>query len=149
MRVRARAYATTRPLVSSAGLASEQQQRRWLRHRRARIETRIAGSGTTRLTEGYGTTGHNGHFSAAYDAVVDPNNDPLILFDQRVGPSTIDVGTFIVELRRDFYPRASRADDSTLDLQYGGTIVTGNYSGPYWGWLQAEGRFHGNATSQI
>lgn len=98
----------------------------------------IAGA---RAHEGWGTTGHNGHFSAAYDAAIVPNNDPMILFDQRVGPRSNDLSTFIVELRREFQQRARRADDATLDTQYGGTTVTGNWSGSYYGWDPLQGQF--------
>ena len=94
-----------------------------------------------RAHEGYGTTGHNGHFSAAYDAVADQANDPMILFDQRTGANTLDLSTFIVRLRDEFYPRARRADDATLDVQYGGTVVRGNWSGIYHGWNAIQGAF--------
>lgn len=91
--------------------------------------------------EGYGTTGHNGHFSAAYDAVADPGYDPMIFFDQQVGGNDIALDDFMNFVRHDFQLLAERADRATLDLALGGTIVTGNYSGEYCGWLPAEGRF--------
>lgn len=95
----------------------------------------------TRAHEGWGTTGHNGHFSAAYDAVTDPNNDPMIFFDQRVGSNSLDLNTFILRVREGFHERAKRADDATLDIRDGGTKVTGNWSGTYHGWAPGEGKF--------
>ena len=56
----------------------------------------IAGA---RAHEGWGTTGHNGHFSAAYDAVIDPNNDPMIFFDRQVGSRSTGLHAFIKDLR--------------------------------------------------
>jgi len=100
-----------------------------------------------RAHEGYGTTGHNGHFSAAYDAVADPSNDPMIFFDQRVGPNTLDLGAFVTNTRNGFYPRAQRSDIATRDISGGGTVVTGNWSGTYYGWSPPEGKFLVNHNS--
>jgi len=101
-------------------------------------EAYIAGA---RAHEGWGTTGHNGHFSAAYAAAIDPNNDVMIFFDQQVGPRGVSLGAFITDLRTAFYRRAERADIATRDTQHGGTIVTGNWSGTYYGWDSLQGKF--------
>lgn len=98
----------------------------------------IAGA---RAHEGWGTTGHNGHFSAAYDAAIDPNSDVMIFFDQQVRPPSTGLGSFISDLRTAFYRRAERADIATLDTQHGGTTVTGNWSGTYYGWDPLQGSF--------
>lgn len=95
--------------------------------------------------EGWGSTGHNGHFSAAYDAVTDPANDPMIFLDQEVGEKSITQAEFIARLRDGFYPRAGAADEATKDISNGGHIVTGNWSGIYWGWLDDHFNYY-NAT---
>jgi hypothetical protein len=82
--------------------------------------------------EGWGSTGHNGHFSAAYDAVADPANDPMRYFEETVGSNQMSLGDFIITLREGFYARAREADRATLD---GGPVMVGNWSGIYWGWL--------------
>ncbi|HEX6746655.1 MAG TPA: hypothetical protein VF092_05115 [Longimicrobium sp.] len=91
--------------------------------------------------EGYGSTGHNGHYSAAYDAAVDPANDLMIYLDRMIGVNTINWGTFVEDVRRGFFPRAKMVDEATQDLLNGGTIVTGNYSGIYYGYYAREGTF--------
>jgi hypothetical protein len=91
--------------------------------------------------EGYGVTGHNGHYSAAYDAVADPANDPMIYFDQRVGSNSMGWDAFVDDVRIQFHQRADAADRATLDLSQGGTIVTGNYSGIYYGYYAPQGQF--------
>ena len=91
--------------------------------------------------EGYGSTGHNGHYSAAYDAAADPANDLLIYLDRIIGVNSIGWGTFVDDVRRGFYPRAAMVDQATQDLPNGGTIVTGNYSGIYYGYYAPEGTF--------
>jgi hypothetical protein len=90
--------------------------------------------------EGYGSTGHNGHYSAAYDAVTSPSNDPMTYFDKIIGANSIDWGAFVVEVRKGFYLRAKAVDDATTDLP-AGTIVTGNYSGIYFGYYVPQGEF--------
>jgi hypothetical protein len=104
----------------------------------ANPESFVAG---VRAHEGYGTTGHNGHFSAAYDAVADPANDPMVYFDRKVGQNSISYSSFLVEVRRGFYDRAGAADRATLDISDGGTIVTGNFTGTYYGWVPEDGQF--------
>lgn len=99
--------------------------------------------------EGYGSTGHNGHFSAAYDAVASPGSDLMEFLETQVGETSLSLSAFTARVRRDFQERAGRADIATMDLSNGGTIVTGNYSGPYWGWLASEGRFSRSSTSTI
>jgi hypothetical protein len=91
--------------------------------------------------EGYGSTGHNGHYSTAYDAVTNPANDPMIYFDQIVGSNRIDWDTFVMQVRFGFYPRAAAVDRATLDTVNGGTLVTGNYSGIYYGYYAPQGEF--------
>jgi hypothetical protein len=102
-----------------------------------------------RAHEGYGTTGHNGHFSAAYDAVANPANDPMILFDQIVGEPTMTFAAFVQRVRTQFYQVADQADRATLDIQDGGFLVTGNWTGQTWRWLPLEGRFTLSALSSI
>jgi hypothetical protein len=94
-----------------------------------------------RAHEGYGTTGHNGHFSAAYDAASEPNNDPLILFDETVGRPEMTIGAFISRTRDAFYVRSDYVEIATRDAARGGTRVAGNWTGTYWGWVPADGRF--------
>jgi hypothetical protein len=91
--------------------------------------------------EGYGSTGHNGHYSAAYDAAVSAANDPMILFDQIVGTNSMDWGAFVLLVRDNFYKRARAVDDATRDIPNGGTIVTGNYSGIYYGYYAPQSEF--------
>jgi len=91
--------------------------------------------------EGYGSTGHNGHYSAAYDAVTSPSNDPMIYFDQIVGTNSMDWGTFVLLVRDGFYKRAKAVDDAARDIPNGGTIVTGNYSGIYYGYYAPQSEF--------
>lgn len=84
--------------------------------------------------EGRGTTGHNGHFSAAYDAAADTANDPMKLLDEQVGANS-ETQTFFLNNVRDAFRRAAkRVDDATADVSFGGTIVTGNWAGTYYGW---------------
>lgn len=85
--------------------------------------------------EGRGTTNHNGHFSAAYDAVTDPANDPMKMLDESVGTSRVSRAQFISSVQESFRRSAGAADLATRDIRDGGTIVTGNWSGTYWGWL--------------
>jgi hypothetical protein len=94
-----------------------------------------------RAHEGRGSHGNNGHYSAAYNAVADPANDPMILFDRIVATNTISLNAFIGEVRREFYPMAESADRATRDIADGGSIVTGNWSGQTWRWLSTDGRF--------
>lgn len=100
-----------------------------------------------RAHEGYGTTGHNGHFSAAYDAMVDPLNDPFIFLDGEVSRSGLSMSSFLENVRTRFRLRAREADTATLDIARGGSIVTGNWSGTYWGWIPADGRFAASTQS--
>ncbi|HEX8433363.1 MAG TPA: hypothetical protein VF625_18885, partial [Longimicrobium sp.] len=86
-----------------------------------------------RAHEGYGTTGHNGHFSAAYDAMLNPINDPLVFLDGEVSSPGISMSNFLEAVRTRFRPRAREADNATRDIARGGSIVTGNWSGTYWG----------------
>lgn len=94
-----------------------------------------------RAHEGRGSHGNNGHFSAAYNAVADPANDPMILFDQSVGSNSISRNAFIIDVRQEFHSAAEAVDQATRDIPDGGRLVTGNWSGQTWRWLPADGMF--------
>jgi hypothetical protein len=85
--------------------------------------------------EGRGTTGHNGHYSAAYDAISKVDNDPMKMLDEVVGLTSETLQQFSQDVRERFRRRAEPADIATKDVSDGGTIVTGNWSGTYWGWF--------------
>ncbi|HET7462276.1 MAG TPA: hypothetical protein VFJ82_13570 [Longimicrobium sp.] len=84
--------------------------------------------------EGWGTTHHNGHYSAAWDVVTNPATDPLIFLDEQVGGSKTTFDSFVRDLRGGFIVRAARADSASLDVINGGQIVKGNWSGILWLW---------------
>jgi hypothetical protein len=96
--------------------------------------------------EGRGTTSHNGHFSAAYDAVADPDNDPMRFFDQEIGGPGVSLALFSQLIRQEFQDRAETADAASRHIGAGGKVGN-NWSGPLWLWLPSEGRFHRQTQS--
>jgi len=53
----------------------------------------------------------------------------------------MDWGTFVLLVRDGFYKRAKAVDDAARDIPNGGTIVTGNYSGIYYGYYAPQSEF--------
>lgn len=88
--------------------------------------------------EGWGSTGHNGHYSAAWDVVTNPATDPLRFLERQVSQRRDTFDSFFSMVRGEYQDIARMADLATLDVGNGGTVVKGNWQGQFWAWWDGD-----------